>query len=250
VFTSHDFPKTVALQNQPTALYNSMIAPLVNYNIKGFVWYQGESNTSRADEYAKLQPAMINDWRSKWNDNNLPFLFVQLPGFGDYNYLPSKSEWASFREAQAKSLSIPNTAMAVAIDIGEWNDVHPDDKKDVGNRLALTAEKIAYNENIIYSGPIYQSQLIDGNKIIISFSNTGSGLTTKNDEAPAEFAIAGDDKKFVWADAKIDGNKIIVSSDDVPAPKYVRYAWADAPVNPNLINKEDLPAAPFKTDEY
>ncbi len=250
VFTSNDLPKTIALQNQPTALYNSMIAPLVNYNIKGFVWYQGESNTSRADEYAKLQPAMINDWRSKWKEGDIPFLFVQLPGFMDYNYLPSESQWAAFREAQAKSLSLSNTAMAVAIDIGEWNDVHPDRKKEVGDRLALAAEKIAYDENIVYSGPTYQPQTIDGNKIIISFTNTGNGLTTNNNEAPAEFAIAGDDKKFVWADAKIDGNKIIVSSDEVPAPKYVRYAWADAPVDPNLINKEGLPAAPFRTDEY
>ena len=249
LFISHDLPKTIALQNQPTATYNSMVAPLINYNIKGFVWYQGESNTSKPDEYAKLQPAMINDWRSKWHEGGMPFLFVQLPGFGDYNYLPSESEWAKFREAQAKSLSVSNTAMAVAIDVGEWNDIHPDKKKPVGERLALAAEKIAYNEDIVYSGPAYQSQKIEGNKIIISFTNVGSGLTTNDDEPPAEFAIAGDDKKFFWADAVIDGDKIIVSSDDVPNPKYVRYAWADSPVNPNLMNKEGLPAAPFRTDE-
>ncbi len=249
VFTAHDLPNTIALQNQPTALYNSMIAPLTNYSVKGFVWYQGESNTSKPDEYAKLQPAMIRDWRSKWRKGDIPFLFVQLPGFMDYNYLPSESEWAEFREAQAKSLSVPNTAMAVAIDVGEWNDVHPDRKKDVGDRLALAAEKIAYGENIVYSGPMHQSQTIDGNKIIISFTNTASGLSTNDGEAPGEFAIAGDDKKFFWADAKIIGDKIEVWSDDVPAPKYVRYAWADDPVNPNLINKEGLPAAPFRTDE-
>ncbi len=248
-FTPHDLPKTIALQYQPTALYNSMISPPINYNIKGFVWYQGESNTSKPDEYAKLQPAMINDWRNKWREGDMPFLFVQLPGFGDYNYLPSESEWAEFREAQAESLSVTNTAMAVAIDVGEWNDIHPDNKKPVGDRLAVAAEKIAYNENIVYSGPTYQSQKIQGNKIIISFANTGSGLTTNDGEAPAEFAIAGDDKKFFWADAKIDGDKIIASSEDVTHPKYVRYAWADSPVNPNLINKEGLPAAPFRTDE-
>jgi len=239
----------IALQYQPTALYNSMIAPLINYNIKGFVWYQGESNTSKPDEYAKLQSTMINDWRSKWREGDIPFLFVQLPGFGDYNYLPSESEWATFREAQAKSLSVTNTAMAVAIDIGEWNDIHPDKKKPVGERLALAAEKIAYGENILYSGPTYQSSTIEDNKIIISFTNTGSGLKTNDDEAPAEFAIAGDDKKFFWADAVIDGDKIIVSSEDVPSPKYVRYAWADSPMNPNLINKDGLPAVPFRTDE-
>lgn len=249
VFTSHDLPKMIALQNQPTALYNSMVAPLINYNIKGFVWYQGESNTSKPDEYAKLQPAMINDWRSKWNEGDIPFLFVQLPGFGDYDYLPSESEWATFREAQAKSLSVPNTAMAVAIDVGEWNDIHPDQKKPIGDRLALAAEKIAYNENIVYSGPTYQSQKIEANKIIISFTNTGSGLATTDGEPPAEFAIAGDDKKFVSANAIIQDDKVVVWSDEISSPKYVRYAWADSPVNPNLMNKEGLPAASFRTDK-
>lgn len=239
----------IAAQNQPGALYNSMIAPLVGYTMKGFLWYQGESNTGRAAEYAKLQPAMIQDWRAKWNQPNAPFLYVQLPGFMDYNYSPSESQWAEFREAQLKSLSVPNTGMAVAIDLGEWNDIHPDRKKEVGDRLALAAEKIAYGENIVYSGPIYQLQQIDGNKIIISFSNIGSGLITNDGEEPSEFAIAGADKKFVWAKAKIEGDKIIVSSDAVPNPMYVRYAWADDPVNPNLYNKEGLPASPFRTDQ-
>lgn len=239
----------IAPQNHPTALFNAMLAPVIGYSIKGFLWYQGESNSARADEYAKLQPAMIADWRGKWQQGDLPFLFVQLPGFMDYNYLPSESQWAAFREAQAKSLSVPNTAMAVALDLGEWNDIHPDRKKEVGDRLALAAEKIVYGENIVYSGPIYQSSAINGNKIIIFFSHTGSGLTTSDGEAPAEFAIAGEDKKFVWANATIDGDKIVVWSDAITAPKYVRYAWADNPVNPNLINKESLPAAPFRTDE-
>jgi sialate O-acetylesterase len=167
----------------------------------------------------------------------------------DYQYLPSESQWAAFREAQAKSLSVPGTAMAVAIDVGEWNDVHPDRKKEVGERLAFAAEKTAYNENIVYSGPVYQSSVVQAGKIIISFSNVGSGLTTNDGEAPGEFAIAGADKKFTWATATIEGDKIIVSAKDVPDPKYVRYAWADDPVNPNLINKEGLPAAPFRTDE-
>jgi sialate O-acetylesterase len=239
----------IAAQNQPSALYNSMIAPLVGYTMKGFLWYQGESNTGRPAEYAKLQPAMIQDWRAKWNQPNAPFLFVQLPGFMDYNYTPSESQWAQFREAQLKSLSVPNTGMAVAIDLGEWNDIHPDRKKPVGDRLALAAEKIAYGENIVYSGPIYQSQQIDGNKIILSFSNVGSGLITNDGEELSEFAIAGEDKKFVWAKATISGDKIIVSSDAVANPMYVRYAWADNPVNPNLYNKEGLPASPFRTDQ-
>ena len=240
----------IAAQNQPTALYNTMIAPLVNYNLKGFVWYQGESNTGRAAEYARLQPSMINDWRNKWNNATAPFLFVQLPGFMEYNYLPTESQWAQFREAQAKSLSVSNTAMTVAIDLGEWNDIHPDRKKDVGERLALAAEKIAYGEKeIVFSGPLFQSQQIEGNKIIIGFSNVGSGLTTNDGEAPAEFAVAGADKKFVWAKTKIEGDKLIVWNEDVAAPMYVRYAWADDPVNPNLYNKEGLPASPFRTDQ-
>lgn len=239
----------IAAQNQPTALYNAMLAPVVGYTIKGFVWYQGESNSGKADEYAKLQPAMINDWRNKWNEGELPFLFVQLPGFGDYNYLPYESQLAAFREAQAKSLSLSNTAMAVAIDIGDWNDIHPDRKKDVGDRLALAAEKIAYGENIVYSGPLYQSSFADGGKIILSFSNIGSGLVTNDGEELNEFAIAGADKKFVWAKAKIEADKIIVWSDEVKEPKFVRYAWADSPVNPNLYNKDGLPAAPFTTEK-
>lgn len=238
----------IAAQNQPTGLYNSMIAPLLNYAIKGFIWYQGESNTGRADEYAKLQPAMINDWRNKWHQPDAPFLYVQLPGFMEMNYLPSESQWAALRESQLKSLSVPNTGMAVAIDLGEWNDIHPDRKKDVGERLALAAEKIAYGDNIVYSGPLYQSSAVDGNKIIISFTNIGSGLITNDGEEPSEFAIAGADKKFVWAKAKIDGNKVIVWNDDVPNPMYVRYAWADNPVNPNLYNKDGLPASPFRTE--
>lgn len=234
---------------QPTALYNAMIAPLINYTIKGFLWYQGETNAGRAGEYAKLQPAQIIDWRNKWKQGELPFLYVQLPGFMDYNYLPSESGWAMLRESQLKSLSVPNTAMAVAIDLGEWNDIHPDNKKDVGERLALAALKLSFNENIVHSGPIYQSSAIDGNKIIINFTNTGSGLITNDGEELGEFAVAGADKKFVWAKAKIEGNKIIVWNDNVSSPMYVRYAWADNPVNPNLYNKEGLPASPFRTDK-
>lgn len=240
----------IALQNQPTALFNSMINPITNYSIKGFLWYQGESNTGRADEYAKLQPAMIEDWRRRWNNLNAPFLYVQLPGFMEMSYLPSESQWAQFREAQLKSLSIPNTAMAVAIDLGEWNDIHPDRKKDVGDRLALAAENIAYGDkDVVYSGPLYQSSTIEGNKIVISFSHTGSGLITNDGEELSEFAIAGSDRKFVWAKARIEGNKVIVWNDEITSPVYVRYAWADNPVNPNLYNKEGLPASPFRTDK-
>jgi sialate O-acetylesterase len=239
----------IAAMNQPAALYNSMLAPIVNFSIKGFLWYQGEANTARSAEYAKLQPAMINAWRAKWDEPAAPFLYVQLPGFMDMNYLPSESQWAELREAQLKSLSVPNTAMAVAIDLGEWNDIHPDRKKEVGERLALAAEKIAYGENIVYSGPLYQSAQINGNKITLTFSNIGGGLTTSDGEDPAEFAVAGADRKFVWAKAKIEGDKVIVWNDTLTTPLYVRYAWADDPVDPNLVNREGLPASPFRTDE-
>jgi sialate O-acetylesterase len=240
----------ISAQNQPTALYNAMVAPLINYSVKGFLWYQGEANTGRAEEYAKLQPAMIADWRNLWKQPDAPFLYVQLPGFMDMNYLPSESQWATLRESQLKSLSVPNTAMVVAIDLGEWNDIHPDRKKEVGERLALAAEKITYGENnIVYSGPIYQSSTIDGNKITIIFSNVGSGLINNDGEELNQFAIAGSDKKFVWAKAKIDGDKVIVWNDDVANPMYVRYAWADNPDGANLYNKEGLPASPFRTDK-
>ena len=238
----------IAAQNQPAALYNAMVAPAINYSIKGFLWYQGESNSGRAEEYAKLQPAQIIDWRNKWQQGNIPFLYVQLPNFMDADYIPSESQWAALREAQLKSLSVSATGMAVAIDLGEWNDIHPDNKKDVGERLALVAEKIAYGENIVYSGPIYQSSKTEGNKIIISFNHVGSGLKTNDGEQPGEFAIAGADKKFVWGKTKIEGEKIIVWNDEIPNPMHVRYAWADNPVNPNLYNKEGLPASPFRTD--
>lgn len=236
-------------QNQPAALYNAMVAPEINYAIKGFCWYQGESNAGKPQEYEALQVALIRDWRQKWQQGNLPFLYVQLPGFMDYTYLPSESNWALMREAQLKALSVPNTAMAVAIDLGEWNDIHPDNKKDVGERLALTALKTAYGENLVSSGPLYQSATVDGNKIVVSFTNTGNGLVTSDGEALGEFAVAGSDKKFVWATARIEGNTVIVQSDEVPNPQYVRYAWADNPVNPNLSNKEGLPASPFRTDQ-
>lgn len=237
-----------AVQNAPTALFNGMIAPVTNYTIKGFLWYQGESNITRAKEYAQLQPAQINDWRKQWNNTDLPFLFVQMPNYGDYTYLPSESGWATFRESQFKALSLPKTGMAVTIDIGEWNDIHPWNKKDVGDRLALVAQKVAYGENLVYSGPLYQSASVEGNKIIISFTNTGSGLTTNDGEDLSEFFIAGADKVFVRARAKIEGDKVIVWSNEISAPLYVRYAWADSPPYPNLYNKEGLPASPFRTD--
>jgi len=239
----------IASQNQPTALYNAMLAPIFNFKVKGFIWYQGETNAGRGAEYARLQPAMIADWRRKWQQPDAPFLYVQLPGFMDMNYLPMESQWARFREAQLQSLTVPRTAMAVAIDLGEWNDVHPDRKKEVGERLALAAQRLAYGDStVVYSGPIFQSARIEGNRITLSFTHTGSGLISIDGEELSEFAIAGSDKRFVWAKARIEGDKVVVWNDAIAKPAYVRYAWADCPVNPNLFNKEGLPASPFRTD--
>ncbi len=237
-----------SLQNQPTALFNAMVAPCTNYAIKGICWYQGESNTSKPQTYTQLLTSLIQDWRKHWHTDSLPFLYVQLPGFMEFNYLPSESNWALLREAQLKTLSASHTAMVTAIDLGEWNDIHPDNKKDVGERLALAAQKMAYQENIVYSGPIYQSHQINQHKIVLSFSHVGKGLISKDLEPLAEFAIAGSDKKFVWANAKIVGNTVVVWNDTIQHPMYVRYAWADNPVNPNLYNQEGLPASPFRTD--
>ncbi len=239
---------SMSFQNQPAALYNAMVAPLINYSIKGMLWYQGESNTSNAAQYKELLPALIKDWRHKWQLGDLPFLYVQLPGYMDVNYLPSESEWAALREAQLKALSVQNTAMAVAIDLGEWNDIHPDRKKELGERLALAAQKLAYGSNVIYSGPLFKFSAKEAERITITFDHVGTGLIASDGEALSEFAIAGADKKFVWANAKIEGDKVIVWNDTVKDPMYVRYAWADNPVNPNLYNREGLPASPFRTD--
>lgn len=245
-----EFGGGIAAQNQPAALYNAMVAPTINYNIKGILWYQGESNERNASMYAKLLPALINDWRNKRGQGNIPFLYVQLPNFMDAQYLPSESNWAILREAALKTLSVPGTGMAITIELGEWNDIHPDNKKDVGERLALAAFKLAYGDtNIVSSGPLYQSSKIEGNKIIVSFTHTGSGLISIDDEALNQFAIAGADRKFVWAKATIEGDKVVVWSDEIAQPVYVRYAWADNPFDANLYNKERLPASPFRTDK-
>ncbi len=236
---------------KPAGLYNAMIAPLLNYSIKGIIWYQGESNADRPDEYSRLFPALINNWREKWNDDSLPFLYVQLPNYMKADEQPSESNWALMREAQLKALAVPNTGMAVTIDLGEWNDIHPLNKKDVGYRLALAAQKVAYgNEDMVYSGPIYHDMSIDGSRIILTFTNKGSGLIAKGGGELQKFAIAGVDKQFVWATAIIEDDVVIVWSEKVSSPVAVRYAWADNPEGANLCNREGLPASPFRTDEW
>lgn len=235
---------------KPLGLYNAMISPLLHYAMKGVIWYQGESNAEKPIEYRELFPALIRDWRNKWNQGDFPFLFVQLPNFMEIKKQPSESNWALFRDAQLKTLSLLCTGMAVTIDIGEWNDIHPLNKKDVGKRLALAAQKVAYlDANVVYSGPIYHSMKIEGNKIILTFSNTGGGLIAKGGRDLTNFAIAGANKQFVWAKAKIRNDKVVVWNNKIPKPKAVRYAWADNPNEANLFNREGLPASPFRTDE-
>jgi sialate O-acetylesterase len=236
---------------KPEGLYNGMIAPLLNYRIKGVIWYQGESNADRPAEYRTLFPAMIKDWREHWQEGDFPFLFVQLPNFMEAKPEPSESNWALLREAQLKTLSVPNTAMAVTIDIGEWNDIHPLDKLDVGRRLALAAEHLAYGDkSVVDSGPVFESMNIKGNKAVLSFTHTGGGLESKGGGGLLSFAIAGVDRKFVWANARIEKNQVVVWNATVPHPVAVRYAWADNPEGANLRNKEGLPASPFRTDDW
>ncbi len=243
-------PVFVAPQSSPTGIYNVMVYPATNYPIKGFLWYQGETNAGRGKEYEQLLTLLIKDWRNKWQLGDLPFIYVQLPNYMDANYSPSESGWAELRESELKTLALPNTGMAVTIDVGNWNELHPLDKKDVGERLALWAEHLAYGaKDLVYSGPIYQSSKVEGNKMVLTFSNTGSGLMVKGGGDLYYFAIAGADKRYVWAKATITGDKITVWNDTVANPVSVRYAWADNPDGANLYNKEGLPASPFETDD-
>ncbi|MBD8347603.1 sialate O-acetylesterase [Dysgonomonas sp. HGC4] len=236
-------------QYKPMGLYNGMIAPVIDYPIKGVIWYQGEANTSKPTEYSALLSALITDWRMKWNRADLPFILAQLPNFMMAKKQPSESNWAMLREAQSKVLEIPNTGMTVNIDLGEWNDIHPLNKKEVGHRLALCAMKIAYGDKkIISSAPRYNSMVVDGSKITLSFTEIGNGFAST--EKLKGFAVAGKDKQFVWADAKTEGDKVIVWSDKVKSPLAVRYAWADNPEGANLRNKEGLPSSPFRTDNW
>jgi sialate O-acetylesterase len=243
-------PKINNYHYYPDYVYNAMIVPIVPYGIKGFLWYQGEANTAEADYYRTLFPMLITDWRIRWQQDYLPFLYVQLANYMKMQPEPSESEWAELREAQTFTLSQPNTGMACTIDIGDGNNIHPINKQEVGRRLALIAEKMVYDKpKEVASGPMYQSFRIEGKSIRIRFKETGSGMTTRNNELLKGFAIAGNDQKFYWASAKIEGNEIIVTSDKVDSPVAVRYAWADNP-DCNLMNKEGLPAIPFRTDTW
>jgi len=246
-------PRDVSSPNSfPSLLFNGMINPLINFPIKGVIWYQGEANAGNYIKYRELFPALINDWRNKWHIGNFAFLFVQLANYMEPPRVPQQSSWAGLREAQTMTLSVPNTGMAVIIDIGEAKDIHPRNKDEVGYRLSLAARRIAYGEDIVYSGPVYRSMEVSGDRIILDFEHTGSGLVAKDRYGYLKsFALAGADRKFVWARAFIvPGNRVIVMSEAVKNPVAVRYAWADNPDDANLYNGEGLPAVPFRTDNW
>lgn len=232
--------------NRPANLYNAMIAPIVPYAIGGAIWYQGESNATRAYQYRRLFPMMIQDWRRVWSQGDFPFLFVQLANF--HNWADPRS-WAELREAQEMMLDLPKTGMAVAIDIGESYNIHPRNKQEVGRRLALAARAIAYGEGISYSGPLYDSMVIEGDRIRVKFRHADGGLVAEGGPL-TWFTIAGENRRFVWADAKIEGETVVVQSEAVEYPVAVRYAWWDDPVGCNLYNKAGLPASPFRTDAW
>lgn len=233
----------------PTKLYNAMINPLKDLPIKGVIWYQGEANAGRAYQYRKLFPALITNWREVFKQPNLPFLYVQLANFLAPDSVPKNDPWPELREAQTMALKLPKTGMAVAIDIGDALDIHPKDKKTVGERLAAQAKKIVYGSKEVASGPMFVSQKNEGNKIRITFKDTGKGMVFKGD-MPHEFAIAGADKKYYYANAKIEGNTILIWSKKVTKPTAVRYAWANNPARANMYNSNGFPMVPFRTDDW
>lgn len=242
-------PVTPGGPNRPTVLYNAMIHPLLDYKIRGAIWYQGESNADRAMQYRRLFPLLIKDWRKQFNNPDMPFYFVQLASYKQRKEEPAPSEWAELREAQLYTLeTVPNTGMAVAIDIGEAEDIHPKNKQEVGARLAKIALANVYGQKITFSGPVYKSVAKNANTMVISFEFS-EGLHSQNNQPLKGFEIAGADQKFYWAEAEVKDGKVVVSSPKVADPVAVRYGWADNP-DVNLYNGADLPASPFRTDEW
>jgi sialate O-acetylesterase len=235
--------------NQPTVLYNAMIHPLLPFHIRGAIWYQGESNAGRAFQYRSLFRTMIRDWRTQWGQGDFPFFFVQLANYMQRNSEPVEDSWAELREAQAMALQEPNTGMAVAIDIGDALDIHPGNKQEVGRRLALNALARVYNQDVAFSGPMYSGMEIDGNRIVLSFDYVLDGLGTSDNGPLKGFSICGEDRNFVWANAKIVDNKVQVSASGISNPVAVRYAWSSNPAC-NLVNSAGLPASPFRTDQF
>lgn len=247
------------LNKIPAITYNRMVHPLLPIAIKGVIWYQGESNADderEARAYRAQFRQLITSWRRQWNggrEPDFPFLWVQLPNFMHPDSAPTATggAWPIHRESMAAALALPNTGQAITIDVGEENDIHPRNKLDVGKRLALVARKVAYGENVLASGPTYRSHVVRDGKVVVQFANLDGGLTSRGEQGSVgAFAIAGEDRKFVWAQARVEGNHVVVWSDQVPKPVAVRYAWSNNPADANLYNRAGLPAAPFRTDRW
>lgn len=236
--------------NVGTAIYNAMISPLIPYGIRGALWYQGEANAGRAYEYRHSFPLMIKDWRARWKED-FPFYFVQLSAYGPYQNSNEGSDWAELREAQTLTLQLPNTGMAVTTDIGNPKDVHPTNKQDVGKRLAANALNLVYKKEILFSGPVFDKVRFEKSKAILTFQFTGGGLMAKDKYGYLKgFEIAGEDRVFYYAPARIDGKNVIVEHPKGVKPVSVRYAWANSPEDANLYNVEGFPAVPFRTDDW
>src|SRR5690606_26280666 len=242
--------KLLNIANAGSGLYNGMIFPIKDYAVRGVIWYQGESNAGRPQHYQVYLESLIRNWRELYHLPTLPFLIVQLPNYLKKQADPQESGWAEIRESQLKATqTVPHTGLVVTYDIGEWNDIHPLNKKDLAYRLFLQARSLSYNEKLVSSGPQFQSMKIEGDNIILSFTNIGEGLRSR-DRSLKHFAIAGDDRKFVWADALIKGNTVIVSSPRIKKPVAVRYGWSDNPEDANLVNDVGLLTSPFRTDDW
>lgn len=235
--------------NSPYILFESRVAPLIPYAMRGVIWYQGESNASEARDYRRMFPLMIRDWRRAWGQGDFAFLFVQLANYMQASENPGQSNWAELRDAQAAALSEPNTGMAVAIDVGEALDIHPKDKKSVGYRLARWALAETYGCSGVPSGPLYHAATAECDRIRIRFRNA-AGLRTRDSGPVRRIAIAGLDRVFLWAESKVEGETLVVWHPKIPQPAAVRYAWSDNPEGCNLVNGVDLPAAPFRTDSW
>ncbi len=235
--------------NVASVLYNGMISPLLGFPVSGAIWYQGEANAPGAWAYRERFPAMINDWRARWGQGDFPFLWVQLAAFREPKTEPRPDDWAVLREAQERTLALKASGTALAIDVGDIKDIHPKDKQTLGTRLALVARKVAYGEQLVFSGPRYAGMTVDGGAIRLRFDHVGGGLVAKDGELK-RFSIAGADQTFVWAQARIDGETVVVRADAVAAPVAVRYAFETNPAGANLYNREGLPASPFRTDEW
>lgn len=250
-------PDEQHVNHVPTLLYNKMVHPLRSYPVAGVIWYQGESNANsdvQAAEYRQRFNALIRQWRRAWGEaaGPIPFLWVQLPNFGAVDAEPpAHAAWATLRESQTAALSLPRTGQAVAIDLGDPGDIHPRNKQEVGRRLALVSLKVAYRRAVTASGPTYRSHVVRAARVVVKFQVPGGGLTTRGSgDAVTGFAVAGADRRFVWANARLEGGRVVVWSDAVPHPVAVRYGWSNSPAHLSLYARSGLPAAPFRTDSW